>query len=103
MPPDLVMVHTEDITERKQAEHELKRSEERFRALAESSLQGIFLIQDGKVTYINDRFAEILGRTHDQLHGMQAEDFIGLAHPDARSMLQENYRKRLRRENYPGH
>ncbi len=103
VPPDLVMVHTEDITERKEAEIALQRSEERFRALAESSLQGIFLLQEGRITYANDRFAQIVGRDLDELIGMPAKDFIDLAHPDKRPVLYENYAKRLKSENAPGH
>jgi len=41
--------------------HALRASEDRFRALVEESIVGIFLIQDGKVVYANPKFAEIFG------------------------------------------
>jgi diguanylate cyclase (GGDEF)-like protein/PAS domain S-box-containing protein len=41
--------------------HVLRASEDRFRALVEQSIVGIFLIQDGKVVYANPKFAEIFG------------------------------------------
>ena len=37
VPPDLILTHTEDITERKRAERELSASEKRFRGLFEDS------------------------------------------------------------------
>ncbi|MFL5407059.1 MAG: EAL domain-containing protein [Myxococcales bacterium] len=50
--------------------HALRASEDRFRALVEQSIVGIFLIQDGKVVYANPKFAEIYGyRQEDFLHG----------------------------------
>jgi len=41
--------------------HALRATEDRFRALVEQSIVGIFLIQDGKVVYANPKFAEIFG------------------------------------------
>jgi PAS domain S-box-containing protein len=50
--------------------HPLRASEDRFRALVEQSIVGIFLIQDGRVVYANPKFAEIYGyRQEDFLHG----------------------------------
>jgi diguanylate cyclase (GGDEF)-like protein/PAS domain S-box-containing protein len=50
--------------------HALRASEDRFRALVEQSIVGIFLIQDGKVVYANPKFAEIYGYLQDEfLHG----------------------------------
>jgi len=50
--------------------HALRASEDRFRALVEQSIVGIFLIQDGKVVYANPKFAQIYGyRQEEFLHG----------------------------------
>jgi len=52
------------------AAHALRATEDRFRALVEQSIVGIFLIQDGKVVYANPKFAEIFGYTQDEFaHG----------------------------------
>ncbi len=55
------------ITERKKAEEALKESENMFRDLAEKSVLGISLIQDGSYKYVNAQFAAIHGRTIEEM------------------------------------
>jgi diguanylate cyclase (GGDEF)-like protein/PAS domain S-box-containing protein len=57
----------QDVTGRKLAEHALRESENKFRDLAEKSIVGIYLIQDGYFKYVNSRFAEILGYTPEEM------------------------------------
>ena len=77
VPPDLVQVHTEDITSRKQAEIELRESEERFRRLVETMRDGLG-VQDenGLITYVNERACELSGFSRDELIGRPAVDLI---------------------------
>lgn len=56
-----------DITDRRRAEEALKESENKFKDLAEKSMVGIYLLQDGKFRYANSRCAEIYGYTHPEL------------------------------------
>ena len=55
---------------RKLAEETLRAAEEQFRGLVEQAIAGIYIIQDGKIAYVNPRAAEILG------HG-PAEEMVG--------------------------
>ena len=51
-----------DITERKKAEHELRRSEERFRSLFESVLEGVYQsTPDGRILAANPMLLKMLG------------------------------------------
>ena len=44
--------------------------EDRFRALVEQSIAGIYVVQDGRVVYANPTFCEILGYDpEDFAHG----------------------------------
>lgn len=56
-----------DISERKYAQEALRESESKFRNLAEKSLVGIYLIQNGVCKYVNPRLAEIFGYSVEEL------------------------------------
>lgn len=64
-----VSVH-EDITERKQAEEALARSEEEFRTLAEAMPQIVWMTRpDGWGIYSNRRWVDYTGMTQEESHG----------------------------------
>jgi PAS domain S-box-containing protein len=53
-----------DITERKQAEEELRQAKEQFQALVEESPLGVSVIRkDGRYQYVNPKFVEMFGYT----------------------------------------
>ena len=54
VPPDLVMIHTEDITARKRAEMAQQESEAKFRSLVENAPNLIFIVdRDGTIQFAN--------------------------------------------------
>jgi len=63
-----------DIGERKQAEEALKRSEERFRTLVESSPNALLLVDgNGKITLLNRRAETMFGYAREELVGQSVE------------------------------
>ncbi len=66
-----------DITSRKKAEAKLRRSEERYRQIVETTQEGIWLIdENNKTNFVNKRMCEILGYTSAEMMGKEHADFM---------------------------
>ena len=70
---DLAAVVTAEV-ERRRAEADARRTEETllaaetlFRALVEQSLAGIYVVEGERFSYVNPRFAEIFGRSREEI------------------------------------
>ena len=89
---DLCVTAIRDISKRKLAEKVLQESEEKYKTLTENSLTGIFIHQDGKFVFVNDKFANMHGYRPEEL--LQKEHLL-LVHPDERKILKDIAIKRL--------
>jgi diguanylate cyclase (GGDEF)-like protein/PAS domain S-box-containing protein len=67
-------------------------SDEKFRALVEHSVVGIYIIQNGKFSYVNSRLAKIFGYGRDELIGKSNLD---LTYKKDQSLAADNVKKRL--------
>lgn len=82
-----------DITEKKQLEEELKKSEEKFRTLSDSALVGVYMLSEsGIIEYLNDAGANIFGYEASELLGKSVELIV---HPDDLPIVRENIRRRV--------
>jgi len=86
-----------NITERKQAEQELKESEEKFRSLAEQSPNMVFINKRGKVLYANKRCEEIMGHTREEFYSADF-DFRAITAPEYVDLVETRYAQHMRGE-----
>jgi PAS domain S-box-containing protein len=92
--PAGVLGVSRDVTARKEAEEALRESEERFRRLAEDSIDGIALAEGLEIRFVNKALVEMLGYDSDQ--EIVGRPFTDLVAPEYREMMAE--RGRARRE-----
>ncbi|MEA1959214.1 MAG: PAS domain S-box protein, partial [Chloroflexota bacterium] len=84
-----------DITERMKAEASLRESEEKYRALVEQSLQGIMIIQDNRIVFVNKALANTAGYTVEEILAFTPEEVLAFVHPDDRELVSGRMRDRL--------
>jgi PAS domain S-box-containing protein len=78
-----------DITEQKQAERALRDSEEKYRSLVETAIEGVASIDlNGNLTFINDALCLMMGYSQDELLN---KPFAGILHPDDLPALMEAF------------
>jgi PAS domain S-box-containing protein len=73
---DIVVLHTEDITERRQSEQMLRDSESKYRTIVDTAHEGIVAANlDSVITYANRRAGEICGYSIDEMVGRCSLEF----------------------------
>jgi PAS domain S-box-containing protein len=66
----------QEIAQRKAAEEEIRRSEERFRTLFEATLEGIAIVRNGAILEVNHALLTIFDRSPEELLGRSLSDLI---------------------------
>jgi len=81
-----------DITESKEAMAALSTSEERFRQIVETANEGIWMIDANcQTTYLNQRMAEMLGCSTEEVYG---RSFLDFTLPEDFQALQQRLERR---------
>jgi two-component system, cell cycle sensor histidine kinase and response regulator CckA len=90
--PVEILTVSRDITERKQAEEALRKSEERYRLLVENANEAILVIQDGMITFVNSRAVTAFGYSEQEFLSIPIFELI---HPEDRDVVTERYRQKI--------
>jgi len=76
----------------------LEEREAQYRDLVERANDGIAMVQDGVLRYVNPRLAEIVGRTVEEMTGTPYALYVA---PDELPKVAERYERRMRGEPVP--
>jgi two-component system cell cycle sensor histidine kinase/response regulator CckA len=94
-----LVVSCRDLTERRRAERALLESETKFRAVAETAMTAIYILDDKRNwIYVNPACEKILEYSRDELLGKTPEFLI---HPEHKDMAIARARARLKGQNPP--
>jgi PAS domain S-box-containing protein len=87
-----------EAAEHKRAQEALQESEEKYRMVVERASDGIAIIQDGLLKYVNPRMAQITGYTVEE--GIDTP-FTNYVDPDEVPEAQKDYERRIAGEELP--
>ena len=87
-----------DITERKRIQLALTASEEKYRSLVERAQDGIAIVGEGLLKFVNPSLAQLIGYTVEEVLGESFDRFIA---PDQLERVKANHRARMAGEDVP--
>lgn len=88
----LIRTAVTDIHERKLAEDALRESETRYRRLVDTMQEGLAVADPNyRLTYVNERFCEMLGYVRDEIIGRRLIDFV---HHDDKTLMKDQMARR---------
>ncbi len=85
-----------DITKMKETENDLRESEERFRHMADHISEGLMIIENNKVIYINDKMSEITGYDKEELQKLSVFE---LSAPFEKERV-KNFASRIKKDGF---
>jgi diguanylate cyclase (GGDEF)-like protein/PAS domain S-box-containing protein len=86
-----------NMTQQRRIENQLKQSEERYRALVESSPNAIVVQQDGKIIYTNPKFSQLVKANSEDM--ILNQSILKFVHPDYQELV--NHRIAMLEKNIP--
>ena len=93
-----VLAIVRNVTEKKAAQEALRQSEEKYRLVVDNASEGIAVVQDQMLKFVNARVREITGYSEEKLTSRPFIDFI---HPDDVPTVSTRYWNRVRGERSP--
>lgn len=87
-----------DITDREQAKEKIKENEEKYRTMVENTQDGIFIISDYEIQFVNEAFAKMLDYDVKEIIGKNFTKFVA---PEDLATVTGRYRLRQAGEDVP--
>jgi PAS domain S-box-containing protein len=94
----MILSLARDVTDRKRAEEALRQAEEKYRTLVDRIHDGVFIIQDDKMQFVNDAFAHMVGYAVGEVLGMHFRELVA---PEDIELVADRYRRRQAGEEVP--
>jgi PAS domain S-box-containing protein len=88
----------EDITERKQVEQALSDSEARYSAVVTQAKDGVVIIQDNILQFVNQAMADMVGYTPAEIENTPIINYIA---PESRTLIVDRIKARLAGQEVP--
>ncbi len=87
------LIYLRDVTDRRHAQETLQEAEEKYRTVVESSLVGVYIVQDNLIRFVNKRWTEIYGYTYDE--AVDKLNPLDLTPLQDKRLVEDNLKKRL--------
>ena len=92
VPPDLVLIHAADISERKRIERELRDVNDHLKRILDTMGEGVVVLDaEGRMTQLNKSACQLFGVGDDDMLG---KDYSAWTHPDFRELMAREQRAR---------
>src|SRR5690606_6743948 len=90
---DVAVLHTEDVTDQRAAEHALRESERKYRTIIDTANDGVWAVDaEERATYGTERMRELVAYRVDEMIGRPSLDFIDDRQHEAARAAQERRR-----------
>jgi len=87
-----------DISEKKQAEEKLRKTEENQQRILETMGVGVTVTRNGQMLFANESWCKLIGYTAEEIRSF---DFYDTIHPVSRQLIRERGLARMRGEDVP--
>ncbi|MHA1215427.1 MAG: PAS domain S-box protein [Candidatus Hodarchaeales archaeon] len=91
-------IFSRDITEKRKMQAQLEESELKYRTLVERSKDGILIVQNGVIKYINQSLANIFGTPVEEILNRPFTNFLD---PDSIEFVSKRYKERMAGKEVP--
>lgn len=92
------VVNSRDITERKEHERELAEERQKYEALVEQGTEGVVIVQDSELQFVNQAMSSLTGLPESELLGRSFRDVIA---PEYHDLVTRRYEERIHGESPP--